>query len=115
ALPQRFPGVPRVALTATADPATQREIAERLQLQQAQKFVHSFDRPNIRYRVAERARARQQLLAFIRDEHADDAGIVYCLSRRKVEETAAWLGEQGLTALPYHAGLPAAQRATRQA
>src|SRR5699024_10585543 len=114
-LPARFPGVPRIALTATADPATQREIAERLQLRQAAKFLHSFDRPNIRYRVAERARARQQLLAFIRDEHADEAGIVYCLSRRKVEETAAWLGEQGLVALPYHAGLAAEVRATNQA
>src|SRR5699024_5647766 len=115
ALPEHFPRVPRIALTATADPATQHEMAERLQLQQAAKFVHSFDRPNIRYRVAERARARPQLFEFIRDEHAGEAGIVYCLSRRKVEETAAWLGERGLTALPYHAGLSAEVRAANQA
>lgn len=114
-LPGRFPQVPRIALTATADTATRAEIAERLQLQQARMFIHSFDRPNIRYRVAERAQARQQLLAFIREEHAGAAGIVYCLSRRKVDATAEWLTLQGLTALPYHAGLPAERRAQHQA
>lgn len=113
-LPARFPQVPRIALTATADTATRAEIAERLQLQQARMFIHSFDRPNIRYRVAERAQARQQLLAFIRNEHAGEAGIVYCLSRRKVDATAEWLTLRGVTALPYHAGLAAEIRARHQ-
>jgi ATP-dependent DNA helicase RecQ len=106
--------VPRIALTATADPATRREIAERLRLDQATTFVHSFDRPNVRYRVAERGNARRQLLDFIRGEHAGEAGIVYCLSRKKVEATAAWLVEQGFVALAYHAGLPAGVRGAHQ-
>lgn len=114
ALVDRFPGVPRLALTATADPATRQEIAERLQLQQAATYVHSFDRPNIQYRVAERAQARQQLVKFIHDEHDGDAGIVYCLSRRKVEATAEWLSSHDLVALPYHAGLSADVRAAHQ-
>ena len=113
-LHERFPEVPRIALTATADAPTQREIVERLALQEARRFVSSFDRPNIRYRVAHKANARQQLLAFLESEHPRDAGIVYCLSRKKVEETAAWLKEQGRDALPYHAGLDAARRQANQ-
>ena len=113
-LHERFPHVPRIALTATADAPTRHEIVERLTLEDARQFVASFDRPNIRYRVAQKANARQQLLAFIESEHAGDAGIVYCLSRRKVEETAAWLSERGRVALPYHAGLDAAVRNTNQ-
>jgi ATP-dependent DNA helicase RecQ len=113
-LHERFPDVPRIALTATADAPTRHEIVERLALEDARQFVASFDRPNIRYRVAQKANARQQLLAFIESEHAGDAGIVYCLSRRKVEETAAWLSERGRVALPYHAGLDAAVRNTNQ-
>ena len=92
-LHERFPGVPRIALTATADRVTREEIVLRLGLEGARLFVSSFDRPNIRYRIVEKANARAQLLAFLRAEHMGDAGIVYCLSRRKVEETAAWLGE----------------------
>ena len=115
ALAGRFPGVPRIALTATADLATRQEIAERLQLQQAQAFIHSFDRPNIRYRVTERGNARRQLLNFIHNEHPSAAGIVYCLSRRKVDSTAQWLTDHGLPALPYHAGLSADMRAAHQA
>ena len=113
-LHERFPNVPRIALTATADAPTRREIVERLALEQAQQFVSSFDRPNIRYRVTQKNNARQQLQAFLESEHPDDAGIVYCLSRKKVEETAAWLKEQGWDALPYHAGLDAATRSANQ-
>ena len=113
-LHERFPNVPRIALTATADAPTRREIIERLTLEQAQQFVSSFDRPNIRYRVALKDNARKQLQAFLETEHPDDAGIVYCLSRKKVEETAAWLKEQGWDALPYHAGLDAAVRNQNQ-
>jgi len=114
-LHERFPGVPRIALTATADALTRQEIIERLDLGEARIFISSFDRPNIRYRIVEKADARAQLLAFLRAEHVGDAGIVYCLSRRKVEETAEWLVQQGITALPYHAGMDAATRATHQA
>ncbi|HET7307246.1 MAG TPA: DNA helicase RecQ [Gammaproteobacteria bacterium] len=114
ALAERFPDVPRIALTATADPATRREIVERLQLGGAGQFIHSFDRPNIRYRVAERGGGKAQLLRFIRGEHDCDAGIVYCLSRNKVDQTAAWLAEEGFTALPYHAGLDHATRDAHQ-
>ncbi|MDO8412326.1 MAG: DNA helicase RecQ, partial [Gallionellaceae bacterium] len=114
-LHQRFPGIPRIALTATADAPTRAEIVERLSLHNARQFVSSFDRPNIRYRVTHKANARQQLQAFLQAEHAHDAGIVYCLSRKKVEETAAWLKEQGWDALPYHAGLDAATRNKNQA
>jgi ATP-dependent DNA helicase RecQ len=113
-LHERFPNVPRIALTATADAPTRREIVERLSLEQARQFVSSFDRPNIRYRVTQKNNARQQLQAFLEAEHPDDAGIVYCLSRKKVEETAAWLKEQGWDALPYHAGLDAATRSKNQ-
>ncbi|HZV97994.1 MAG TPA: DNA helicase RecQ [Methylophilaceae bacterium] len=113
-LHERFPNVPRIALTATADAATRREIVERLALEQARQFVSSFDRPNIRYRVTQKANARQQLVNFIESEHSNDAGIVYCLSRRKVEETAAWLKDKGWDALPYHAGFDAATRQANQ-
>ncbi len=114
ALAERFPTIPRIALTATADPSTRREIVERLRLHDAQPFIHGFDRPNICYRVAERGGGRAQLLRFIGGEHANEAGIVYCLSRNKVEQTAAWLCEQGIAALPYHAGLDHATRAAHQ-
>jgi len=114
-LHERFPQVPRIALTATADEPTRREIIARLQLEQAQVFLNGFDRPNIRYRIVERgSNARDQLLRFIRTEHEGEAGIVYCLSRKRVEEVAQWLAEQGLTALPYHAGLPAETRRVHQ-
>ncbi len=113
-LHERFPSVPRIALTATADAPTRSEIVERLALESATRFVSSFDRPNIRYRVTQKNNARQQLQAFLEAEHPDDAGIVYCLSRKKVEETAAWLKEQGWDALPYHAGLDATTRSANQ-
>ncbi|MDX8386762.1 MAG: RecQ family ATP-dependent DNA helicase, partial [Gallionella sp.] len=113
-LHERFPEVPRIALTATADAPTRKEIIERLALEDAQQFVASFDRPNIRYRVTLKNNARQQLLAFLEAEHPQDAGIVYCLSRKKVEETAAKLKDQGWDALPYHAGLDAATRNKNQ-
>jgi ATP-dependent DNA helicase RecQ len=112
-LHQRFPQVPRIALTATADPRTRDEIVERLALQDARQFVSSFDRPNIGYRVGLRHNARRQLTDFL-EGHRGEAGIVYCLSRRKVDETAAWLAEAGVEALPYHAGLDAATRAGNQ-
>ncbi len=114
-LHEQFPDVPRVALTATADEQTRLEIAARLQLEDAARFVVGFDRPNIRYRIGLKHNARQQLLAFLKAEHPQDAGIVYCLSRKKTEETASWLATQGFTALPYHAGLPAEERAAHQA
>jgi ATP-dependent DNA helicase RecQ len=113
-LHERFPDVPRIALTATADELTRAEIVARLQLEQARVFISSFDRPNIRYAIAEKNNARDQLLDFIRANHAGAAGIVYCLSRRKVDETAAWLSEQGISALPYHAGLDQPTRARHQ-
>ncbi|MDR6843054.1 DNA helicase RecQ [Pseudoxanthomonas sacheonensis] len=112
-LHERWPQVPRIALTATADPPTQREIAERLQLDEAQWFVSSFDRPNIRYNVAQKENGKRQLLEFL-DAHRGEAGIVYCLSRRKVDQTAEALAELGYKALPYHAGLDAEVRATNQ-
>jgi len=112
-LHERFPEVPRIALTATADERTREEIVERLGLQAARRFVSSFDRPNIRYRVAPRQNARRQLLDFL-DGHRGEAGIVYCLSRRKVDETAAWLAEAGVESLPYHAGLDAQTRTRHQ-
>jgi ATP-dependent DNA helicase RecQ len=113
-LRERFPGVPRVALTATADAQTRAEILERLELSGARAFVSSFDRPNIRYRIVEKDDARRQLLDFIRSEHAGDAGIVYCLSRRKVDEVAEFLSSEGMTALPYHAGMDAEARRRHQ-
>jgi len=114
-LHERWPAVPRIALTATADAPTRREILERLGLEAAAQFVSSFDRPNIRYRVVEKDQPRRQLMAFLRDEHPGDSGIVYCLSRRKVEETADFLRGQGLNALAYHAGMTAEQRRAHQA
>jgi ATP-dependent DNA helicase RecQ len=116
-LHQRFPGVPRIALTATADEPTRREIITRLALEHGRVFISGFDRPNIRYRITQSssgASAREQLLRFIRTQHAGDAGIVYCLSRKRVEEVAAWLAGQGLDALPYHAGLSAEIRSRHQ-
>jgi ATP-dependent DNA helicase RecQ len=114
-LHKRFPDVPRIALTATADPQTRTEIILRLALEDAQIFVSSFDRPNIRYTIVDKIDPRAQLLRFLREQHAGDAGIVYCLSRRKAEETAWWLQSQGVQALPYHAGMDAKTRATNQA
>ena len=113
-LHERWPDVPRIALTATADDLTRADIITRLQLQTARVFISSFDRPNIRYSIVEKDEARKQLLRFLRDEHEGDAGIVYCQSRKKVEETAAWLNDEGLTALPYHAGLDADVRKRHQ-
>jgi ATP-dependent DNA helicase RecQ len=114
-LHEQFPEVPRIALTATADPQTRDEIIARLKLEDARVFVSSFDRPNIRYTIVDKLEARDQLLRFIREDHAGDAGIVYCLSRKKVDETAAWLATQGVRALPYHAGMDTAARAHHQA
>lgn len=113
-LHERWPDVPRLALTATATAVTQQEIAQRLQLQDAPDFVASFDRPNIRYRIIEKNEVRRQLLAFIQAEHEGDCGIVYCLSRARVEETAAFLCDNGIPALPYHAGLGQELRAQNQ-
>ncbi len=113
-LHERFAGVPRIALTATADAHTRADIVERLQLGGARTFISSFDRPNIRYAIVEKDEPRRQLLRFLRDEHEGDAGIVYCQTRKKVDETAAWLADEGLTALPYHAGLDAAMRRRHQ-
>jgi ATP-dependent DNA helicase RecQ len=113
-LHERYPEVPRIALTATADDLTRADIITRLQLDKARIFISSFDRPNIRYSIVEKDNARAQLLRFINDEHEGDAGIVYCQSRKKVEETAAWLNDEGIAALPYHAGLDAAVRKRHQ-
>ncbi len=113
-LHERFPDVPRMALTATADGPTRREILARLELADARVFTSGFDRPNIRYRVVPKASPRDQLLRLIDGEHRGDAGIVYCLSRRKVEETAEWLRAQRIDARPYHAGLGARERAAAQ-
>jgi ATP-dependent DNA helicase RecQ len=113
-LHERFPAIPRIALTATADPQTRTEIIARLSLDRARVFVSSFDRPNIRYTIVDKNDPRAQLLRFIADEHSGDAGIVYCLSRRKVDETAAWLASKGVRALPYHAGMDGTERARHQ-
>ena len=110
-----FPAVPRIALTATADARTREEIVSRLQLDDAEKFIAGFDRPNIRYRIGVKHNAKQQLLKFLKSEHQGDSGIVYCLSRNKTEDIAAWLSEQGLNAYPYHAGLSAELRSAHQA
>jgi ATP-dependent DNA helicase RecQ len=112
-LHEKFPEIPRIALTATADAPTRREIVERLNLAEARQFVSSFDRKNILYRVVEKENAKSQLKDFLAG-HKGESGIAYCLSRRKVEETAAWLSEQGIPALPYHAGMDATQRARNQ-
>ena len=114
-LHEQFPNVPRIALTATADPQTRAEIVHRLQLGDAMQFVSSFDRPNIRYQIVEKANGRKQLLDFITTEHGGDCGIVYCLSRKKVEETAEFLNENGVRAMAYHAGMDHAKRAANQA
>jgi ATP-dependent DNA helicase RecQ len=114
-LHERFPAVPRIALTATADRQTRAEIVTRLQLDHARQFVSSFDRPNIRYQIVEKANGRKQLIDFIEAEHAGDSGIVYCLSRKKVEETADFLIASGITALPYHAGMGTPERTRNQA
>ena len=113
-LHERWPAVPRIALTATATEQTHAEIAQRLQLGDARHFVASFDRPNIQYRIAPKNQPQQQLLQLIRTEHSGDAGIVYCLSRNSVEKTAEFLVDSGIPALPYHAGLPAEVRARNQ-
>lgn len=112
-LAEQFPQVPRIALTATADKRTREEIVTRLHLQDAERFLSSFDRPNIFYRIVPKESPRKQLLAFLA-ERRSDAGIVYCLSRKKVDEVAAFLCENNFPALPYHAGLPAATRAANQ-
>ncbi len=113
-LHERFAGVPRIALTATADHITRADIVTRLALEGAQTFVASFDRPNIRYSIVEKDEPKRQLLRFIRDEHEGEAGIVYCGTRKKVEETADWLNAEGISALPYHAGLDAGLRQRHQ-
>ncbi len=114
-LTRQFPDVPKVALTATADKATQNEIVSRLNLTGARQFISGFDRPNIQYRVHQGLKnARQSLYDFIQSEHAAESGIVYCLSRKKVEQTASWLQQKGLNALPYHAGLSSQQRKQHQ-
>ncbi len=113
-LHERYPGVPRIALTATADALTRADIIERLQLEEAQQFVSSFDRPNIRYTIVEKKEPLAQLLRFIEREHPDDAGVVYCQSRKRVEEMSAALVDAGLKSLPYHAGLPPEMRQENQ-
>ncbi len=113
-LHERYAGVPRIALTATADHITRADIVTRLALVGAETFVASFDRPNIRYGIVEKDEPKRQLLRFVRDEHEGEAGIVYCGTRKKVEETAAWLNDEGIAALPYHAGLDAGLRQRHQ-
>ncbi|NEB16384.1 DNA helicase RecQ [Streptomyces coelicoflavus] len=113
-LGERWPDVPRLALTATATDATHREITERLHMPAARHFVASFDRPNIQYRVVPKSDPKKQLLSFLREEHSGDAGIVYCLSRNSVEKTAEFLSRNGVEAVPYHAGLDAGTRAAHQ-
>ncbi|MER7802109.1 DNA helicase RecQ [Streptomyces parvulus] len=113
-LGERWPEVPRLALTATATHATHRELTERLNMPTARHFVASFDRPNIQYRIVPKTDPRKQLLHFLREEHAGDAGIVYCLSRNSVEKTAEFLSRNGVEAVPYHAGLDAGTRAAHQ-
>ena len=113
-LHERYPAVPRIALTATADALTRADIVERLQLQDARQFVSSFDRPNIRYAIVEKKDASTQLLRFIEREHEGEAGVVYCQSRKRVEEVAQMLADAGVNALPYHAGLDAAVRQRHQ-
>ncbi|MEV5903618.1 RecQ family ATP-dependent DNA helicase, partial [Streptomyces sp. NPDC052127] len=113
-LGERWPDVPRLALTATATRATHDEITQRLNMPSARHFVASFDRPNIQYRIVPKADPKKQLLSFLREEHAGDAGIVYCLSRNSVEKTAEFLSRNGVEAVPYHAGLDAGTRAAHQ-
>jgi ATP-dependent DNA helicase RecQ len=113
-LAERFPHIPRIALTATADGPTRKDIVERLHLTDGRTFLAGFDRPNIHYTIVVKENAKQQVLRFIKDNHAKDSGIVYCLSRKTTDDMAAWLKEQGLKAVPYHAGLTAEQRARNQ-
>ncbi|SRR5579883_237338 len=113
-LHEQFPNVPRIALTATADESTKREMIEKLGLASARQFISSFDRPNIRYTIVPKQNSRQQLLDFLEENHKGDAGIIYCLSRKKVEELSEWLVEKGWDALPYHAGLSTAVRQKNQ-
>ncbi|WP_152625209.1 DNA helicase RecQ [Cellvibrio sp. OA-2007] len=113
-LHREFPQVPRIALTATADVRTRDEIIARLQLENAQQFINGFDRPNIQYRIAQKNNPKIQLMRFLREEQAGNSGIIYCLSRNKVEQIAAWLSSENFTALPYHAGLPANVRQKNQ-
>ncbi|MFC3114681.1 DNA helicase RecQ [Cellvibrio fontiphilus] len=113
-LHREFPQVPRIALTATADVRTRDEIIARLQLENARQFINGFDRPNIQYRIAQKNNPKIQLMRFLRDEQQGNSGIVYCLSRNKVEQIAQWLSDEGFTALPYHAGLPADVRQKNQ-
>ena len=113
-LAEQFPNIPRIALTATADEPTRQDIVQRLSLQNENMFIDGFDRPNIHYSIVNRNNPKQQLLKFITETHADDSGIIYCISRKKVEATALWLQEQGLNALPYHAGLSAQIRNQNQ-
>jgi len=113
-LAERFPNVPRIALTATADTPTRKDIVERLRLTDGRTFIAGFDRPNIHYTIAVKQHAQKQMLHFIKENHPRDSGIVYCLSRRMADETAAWLCEQGFKALPYHAGMPADVRSRNQ-
>ncbi|MGB1108924.1 MAG: DNA helicase RecQ [Gammaproteobacteria bacterium] len=114
ALHEHFPEIPRIALTATADEVTRREIIERLKLEEAGHFISGFDRPNIRYRITHKTNARQQLIRWLHAEHPHDAGIVYCLSRKKVDATAEFLANEGFKALPYHAGMSAEDRRINQ-
>lgn len=113
-LHERFPKVPRIALTATADELTRKEIIARLGLEQADVFISGFDRPNIKYRISLKDNAKQRVLKFLRQTHAGEAGIIYCLSRKKVDEIADWLRKEGLDALPYHAGMEKQQRTLNQ-
>ena len=113
-LAERFPDTPRIALTATADAPTRKDIVERLGLEQGRSFMSGFDRPNIHYSIAPRNNAKQQVWKFIQEQHEGDSGIIYCISRKKVDEMAAWLKEQGVDARPYHAGLSAEVRAENQ-
>ena len=113
-LVERFPEIPRIALTATADAPTRKDIVERLALYDGKTFVSTFDRPNINYTITDRKNPKQQVWSFIQDKHAEDSGIIYCLSRKKVDEMAKWLIDRGVNALPYHAGLDAAVRKNHQ-
>ena len=113
-LAEKFPNIPRIALTATADAPTRKDILDKLHLKDGKTFIAGFDRPNINYSIAPNIDSKQQLFKFIKEEHQGDSGIVYCLSRRKVEEVASWLEQKGFTALPYHAGMPAAKRMKNQ-
>ena len=113
-LAQQFPDVPRIALTATANERTKQEIISRLQLERAKKYVSGFDRPNIQYRISHKDNVKKQLLSFIKQQHNNDSGIIYCLSRKRVENFALYLSQQGFNALPYHAGLPSDIRSLHQ-